>query len=355
MPCHVKYTFSYFATVAVAHSSNQYTIMITLLQLPFSTVQFIYTITVAVQLNYNNSFKENDIITTVDIDEPDNNDEVLHARADADVSVNRNDVQPIAAATLARRCDEKCEFPDRWATRLHNALSTLVDIDLPIRKMQDRILSFEDCIGCSMYGYPMCRFNATGNCRDNLKFLRAMSHHYAGLRTLERLFYDIRANNMWCLELDSTLAYGRFDDIQRQLGLCPNIPNPQVQNDAEEVYRSNETQEDVEKKFKKLIDRFDKEKRNVPVHECQICHVLHYKNEIKAINKSKAPKISKKKKVAKKKNDSKEKASVMINKFLKDKNSVLQHLIQKDGLTLPLNVCKTQSIYSCYNAILKNE
>ena len=117
-------------------------------------------------------------------------------------SINKQDI-------LTRPCDQECQIPKFWATRILNEFHKLKPT-LSIDELNERFLEFESCEGCNG-DYNKCTLGL--NCNDNLQFLNKIAIHYQHLRTVVRKFYHIRSILIAIFQCNEKISMENLLDI----------------------------------------------------------------------------------------------------------------------------------------------
>jgi hypothetical protein len=81
-----------------------------------------------------------------------------------------------------RQCDDSCSIPEKWGQRIYETLSYFRP-SMNYKKTQFNICEFEKCQLC-YDGQGWCNLGV--NCTDNFKFIKNISRHYQGVRTMIR-------------------------------------------------------------------------------------------------------------------------------------------------------------------------
>ena len=116
------------------------------------------------------------------------------------------------SSTKARRCDDNCIFPTRWATKVHRKINSFDPDQHDILEIQRNVMMFEHCDRCLSSFGKGCDVNS---CTDGLRILRAVQPHSPRIRSLIRRIYAVRRINNWLLRVDECLNIGDYNDLRR--------------------------------------------------------------------------------------------------------------------------------------------
>ena len=89
-----------------------------------------------------------------------------------------------------------------------------INPDLNFIDLQDALIGMEYCLNC-LKKNNNC--NDKESCKDIFNFLLNISKHFQQLRTLIRRLYEIRALNLWLMEIDNIFEYGKLIELKQML------------------------------------------------------------------------------------------------------------------------------------------
>jgi len=175
---------------------------------------------------------------------------------------------------FGRYCDNRCNIPNFWASRLYANLMTIYPVS-NFKLLQNNLVNFEKCFQCHQSLNKQCQSIET--CCDNFRVINSLSDHYQGLRTISRLLYQVRAVNLHLIKIDN---YILECNLQQLIHLTAFESLPLIHGPARYKLKAPDILVDVERasRFNLILTR-EMEKKLTSI-ECISCHRLFVKERV---------------------------------------------------------------------------
>jgi hypothetical protein len=121
-----------------------------------------------------------------------------------------------------------------------------------------------------------------------LEIIKKAKYHYAGLRTIARILYEIKRCAMWLEKLESSLKEGRYSVVERIINEHKNdLPlgaRQHFQNVDDEGGNLEDMEKVIEEKYGDMHELFDgaimENTRTLP---CDVCNRLFRPDQVRFI------------------------------------------------------------------------
>jgi hypothetical protein len=134
--------------------------------------------------------------------------------------------------------DEILKTP--WATRVYLALFKFKNADaLGKSQIFDFVNKFQECDQCKLNGKPC---DDVANC-SLFRLIKNQKHHFAGLRTFLRKFYELRRPVNWLQNLEQLMLDGQWMRAREFAFDATKYPKAVVENLAVINANQNATEE----------------------------------------------------------------------------------------------------------------
>jgi ATP-dependent DNA helicase PIF1 len=183
-------------------------------------------------------------------------------------------------------CNSTCSIRIDWATRLFNFFKRLANAK-SYTNMKKAFIEFEFCNKCNG-DYNKCVNNST--CQDLLFSLSVTAVHYQHLRTIVRRLYEIRALNIYIIQIEYNASVGELPYFFREFSI-------KEQNSYSETnfFNNSDARKDIEQnivnheKMKTLTKDFAQElQKRLDLEPCSICKKLNQRKNLTKIKKNRS-------------------------------------------------------------------